>query len=275
MRKEWQRRTIGIAACVLCVGCVYMSVLAGEAADADGPVSNVWLSVVELPTQARISVTLPTSYGFAVVGSVEDGDNGPVTSDNGKVLLSNVRVEVTEPSTLATPGQYRINTVGLPQLSLENYSTDVRGEHAAEENPEREGLPVEVRPYIIEIPEALLNGVTQTHHWKPIEIDPTGDQTLFKRYRMGIGKKWLDTLGSVIAEGKTVPAYFMGGSLELPAPPDVPGNGWTAGGLAKAPSISAFDVDVQVGGVQNQYTQVEQSLKVGEIGWQITPGTLP
>ena len=37
------------------------------------------------------------------------------------------------------------------------------------------------------------------------------------------------------------------------------------------PSETEIAYDVQVGGTQNQYKQVEQSVKVGEIIWEITP----
>lgn len=280
MKKITYRRMAGAAAVVLCSGCLAMSALADDpsapAPYEDGPTSNLWLSVVELPSQARLSVTAPVSYGFAVVGTVEPADNARVSSEDGTVLLSNVRVEVTRPSdTGASNGEYTITTVGLPQVPLRNYSTDVREEHMDEANPAREGLPVEIRPYIVEEPEFMLNDVAKLHYWKPIGTDPTGDAALFKRYRMGIDGKWFDTPGKVTDGKDLFDAFFLDTNLALPAPPDVAGNGWNADGAAKVPSITAFDVDVQVGGTRNQYNQVEQSVKVGEIGWEIIPGELP
>lgn len=281
MKKKTYQKMMGAAAVFLCSGCLAISAMAdnpkASAPYEEGPVSNLWMSVVELPSQARVSVTVPVSYGFAVVGSVDSSANGAVKSSDGTVLLSNVRVQVTKPSSgngLAD-GEYTITTVGLPQVPLRNYSTDERGEAADGSNPVREGIPVEIKPYVTETPETLIGSVVKLHHWKPIETDPTGDTALFKRYRMGLDGKWFDTPGKITAGNKVLDAYFLGGKLSLEAPPDVPVNGWNAGGTAKVPYVGYFDVDVQVGGVQNQYNQVEQSVKVGQIGWEIIPGKLP
>lgn len=275
------RKTAGIAAAVICCSSIAMSALADTTAGsepyADGPASSLWLSVVELPSQARISVTIPTNYGFAVVGSVETGAVGAVTSADGNILLSNVRVKVTKPSggNGAADGEYIITTEGLPQVPVENYSTDVREENLGEDNPPREGLPVEVKPYVVEVPDMVLDNVTKQHYWKPVETDPTGDRDLFKRYRIGLNGKWFDNKGSISDGKKNYDACFPGENLSLAAPPDVQTNGWNASGTAKVPYRTYFDVDVQVGGVQNQYNQVEQSVKVGKIGWEIIPGKLP
>lgn len=279
MKSKTYRKTVQAAAALICSGSIAISALADSPAASepyvDGPTSNLWLSVVELPSQARISVTVPTSYGFAVVGSVNSADNGAVTSQNGTVLLSNVRVEVTSSADGTEDGAYTITEEGLPEVTLENRSTDVRDEYLDQPEPPREGLPVEVQPYVVEIPDTLLDGVTGQHHWKPIGADPTGDRQMFKRYRMGIAGKWFEAEGTVTDGKKNYDAYFLNGKLPLPAPPDVQTGGWTTGGAAKEPSISHFDVDVQVGGVQNQYDQVEQSVKIGQIGWEIIPGELP
>lgn len=281
MKKNTYRKIVQAAAAVICSGCITMSALADDPAGpvpyTDGPSSNLWLSVVELPSQARISVTVPTSYGFAVVGSVESSDTGAVTSADGTILLSNVRVEVTSPSSGggAADGAYTITTVGLPRAPLENRSTDVREEDLDKPNPPRVGLSVEVKPYVVETPDTVLGNVTRQHYWKPTGTDPTGDSGMFKRYRMGLDGAWFETAGTISDGKKNYDAYFLERNLSLPAPPDVPVNGWSAAGTAKVPSISYFDVDVQIGGIRNQYNQVEQSVKVGQIGWEIIPGELP
>lgn len=281
MNKKVYKKVAGVAAVVLCSGCITMSALAtgGDpptAAYDDGPTSNLWLSVVELPSQARLSVTVPVSYGFAVVGTVDSNDTSRVSSEDGTILLSNVRVKVTKPSEAGvSKGEYTITTTGMPQVPFNNYSTDVREEHMSEANPPREGLAVEIKPYIVEEPDTVIGMVTKQHYWKPVGDDPTGDPALFKRYRMGLEGKWFDTKGN-ISDGKEVyDAFFLSENLPLEAPPDVQTNGWNASGTAKVPSITAFDVDVQVGGTRNQYSQIEQSVKIGVIGWEIIPGELP
>lgn len=259
------RRAAGIAAGILCSSYFCLSVWA------EGPSSNVWLDVVSVETEARISVGVPLSYGFAVVGSVESGDDGPVTSENGRLLLSNVRVEVTDPKT----GEYTIQVTGEREVPLKNYSTDVREEDLGSDNPERVGLPVSVRPYIREVPTTIINGITREHHWKPVKDEPQGVPEDFKKYRMGLNGEYFSEEGSIRDDSDSVTVYRLESELELEAPSNVEENGWTAGGLALIPSVTYVPVDVQVGGIQNQYKQVEQSVKVGAINWEITPGTLP
>lgn len=278
MKKKWVRRTVGSTAILLYGVLFLLTVRAEPAADAgaytDGPSSNLWLSVVEQESEARISVTVSTNYGFAVVGSVESSDSVPVSSKDGTILLSNVRVEVAKPSSDGENGEYMVTLAGLPRVTVRNYSTDVRADGLGTENPVRHGLPVQVKPFIKEVPESPLGEKLIAHHWKPIAEDPTGKQDMFKCYRLQVGGAWLDTPVQVTEDGKTDTVFAAAAPLELEAPPDVPANGWNAGGTAKFPSTAYFDVDVQVGGLRNQYTQVEQSLKVGQIGWEIIPGSL-
>lgn len=259
------RKAAGLAAGILCSGCFCLSVLA------EGPFTNVWLDVVQVETAARISVGVPMSYGFAVVGSVEDTDSGPVTSENGKLLLSNVRVVVTDPET----GEYAIQVTGERAVPLKNYSTDVREENLGEDNPEREGLPVSVHPYIKEVPDTFINNMLTKHHWKPVAGEPQGVEEDFKKYRMGLNEAYFSDEEIINDDSGPVTVYWLESDFELEAPSNVAENGWTAGGLALIPSVSYVPVAVQVGGVQNQYKQVEQSVKVGTINWEITPGTLP
>lgn len=280
MNKQIYKKMMGAAAAVLCSVWMTISVLADDPPRAatydEGPTSNLWLSVVELQSEARLSVTVPVSYGFAVVGTVDTADDKPVTSADGMILLSNVRVEVTDPSDPdKSNGKYTITTTGNAQVTVNNYSTDVRIGNLGVPNPPREGLPVEIKAYVVETPDTLLEVMTGQHYWKPIEIDPTGQPDLFKRYRMGVDGKYFDTPGTINDGKKDYDAYFQGENLSLPAPPDVLENGWNASGIARVPAVTAFKVDVQVGGTRGQYHQVEQSVMVGKIGWEIIPGELP
>lgn len=286
MRKENGRR-LGVLAVAMTTSCFVAFSAWGAPGDSgssteynEGPASNLWLTVVETASQARISVTVPTSYGFVVVGSVEPTDSGSVTSENGKVLLPNVRVNVTNPSTGPnhTDGEYVLSVDGPSQVLIKNYSTDVPEDQLDLDNPQRFGIGVKVRPYVQEIEqfEALPN-VLRRHYWKPVTTgtDPSGDAGLFKYYRLGMNGMWCDIPGSIKEGGATKRVYSLDGILEIPAPPDLEQNGWTAGGTALVPYIMAFDMDVQVGGIQNQYKQVEESVRVGQIGWQIVPDTWP
>ena len=234
--------------------------------------TNLWLTVAK-PSLARVSVTVPLSLGFAVVGSTDETVAGAVTTENGRVILPNVRVVVDTPSTDTSDGAYHLEVTGPSSIVLKNYSTDVREEHMEEEDPPREGIPVEVRPSVYEVPDTIIEGITRQHYWKPIGTDPTGDVNLFKRYRIGLGGMWMDTATSLLVNGAYRDVYRLNGTLKLAAP-DVKTFGLTEGGTANVPSENEFAMDVQVGGVQNQYRQVEQSVKVGEIIWEIKPGEL-
>ena len=146
----------------------------------------------------------------------------------------------------------------------------MREESQSETDPPREGIEVEVRPSVFEVPDTIIEGVTRQHYWKPIGTDPTGDTTLFKRYRIGMNGMWMDTLTPMMVNGAYKDVYRLNGKLRLSAP-DVATYGLTEGGTAKVAADTEFTMDVQVGGIQSQYRQVEESVKVGEIIWEITP----
>lgn len=254
----------GILTAALCIGS-----LAGPVY-ADGPDSNVWIDVVQTPVEARISVTVPLSYGFAVIGSVQSGDSGPVSVEDGNLLLSNVRVEVSSPSNALpeAPGfpEYSVHILSEAALPVRNYSTDVRDENINLVNLKREGLAVRLEPYMV----AVTDGIS--HHWKPSAAVPTTDDSDFKKFRMELDGLAFSEADTTSVGGTIKDIIRLGGGIELAAPPDVPQNGYTAAGTANIPSEKYLEVNVKVGGKQNQYKQVEQSLKVGEIHWLIIPG---
>ena len=74
----------------------------------------------------------------------------------------------------------------------------------------------------------------------------------------------------MMVNGAYKDVYRLNGKLRLSAP-DVATYGLTEGGTAKVAADTEFTMDVQVGGIQSQYRQVEESVKVGEIIWEITP----
>jgi len=262
------------AAGLVCTGCLCFSAFASE-----GPTSNVWLSVTQMPSEARVSVTVPLAYGFLVRGSVDPSDQDKVTVENGKVMVPNVKVKVTEPSGSGT-AKYDLETMSESLIPIRNYSTDVREEHLEEENPPREGLPVEVKPFIVGSDSD--NGTV--HHWKAVDYDPTWDEvtlpTNFKEYRMIIDGVAFSEVGQVTIDygssNKVLEdVFWYADKIALDAPDDVPANGYTAAGTANIPSETYVDVSVQIGGMQSEYKQVEESLKAGAIYWQIIPGELP
>ena len=248
---------------------------------AEGPSSNVWLDVVKAPTEMRISVTVPLCYGFAVLGSVESGDTGAVSVEDGNLILSNVKVVVSEPSgpLPGAPGDstFSIETIADSAVPIRNYSTDAGEESAEGEEPKREGLPVSLSPYMLAVPEVRLPGIgVVRHHWKPSVTEPEAIEADFKKFRMeldGYPFSLEDT--TITTKGDILDIIRLDGLIELAAPPDVLTNGYTVAGTAHIPSNTYLSVNVKVGGIQNQYKQVEESLKVGEIVWEIIPGVLP
>ena len=272
--RQWKTKAVmkGIVIVLICTGFLCFSVLAEEES---GPTSNVWLDVIQMPTQAQISVTVPLSYGFAVIGSVNSNDKNPVSKENGNLLLPNVRVVVTTPSgTSGVNAEYAIQTVSGSSIPIRNYSTDVREEYAEEAFLPREGLPVEVRPYMTwdDRYSALV------HHWEPSLTDPTWDgvsaekdaKVNFKKFQMLLNDLPFSKKGQ-----QNVIWLKDESAIALDAPPHVLDYGCTPAGTARIPSEQYISVQVRVGGMQNQYKQAEQSLKVGTIYWDVIPGELP
>lgn len=274
--KRWKKNKVRLTAIgFICVVSLCFSALADE-----GPASNVWLSVIQLPSEARISVTVPLAYGFVVRGSVEDSDRFPVSVEHGNLILPNAKVHVSVPSGPGITAEYELQTISEQAIPIRNYSTDVRKEHIEEENPPREGLPVELKPFIAGYGSD--NG--RTHYWEAVGDDPTWDgvseQTNFKKYQM-----LLNDVPFSIPEQMTISyedgspelkeVFWYAGTIPLNAPEDVMAHGYTAAGTALIPSETYVTASVKVGGSQNEYKQVEESLKVGAVFWQVIPGELP
>jgi len=275
--KRWKKYIVILTAVgFVCTACLRFSALASE-----GPASNVWLSVTQIPSEARVSVTVPLAYGFVVRGSVDSSDTYPVSIENGNLLVPNVKVHVSVPSDsgAGTTAEFELQTISEHTIPILNYSTDVRKEYLEEEHPPREGLPVELKPFIA----GYDSEEGKTHYWKAVGYDPTWDgvssQTNFKEYQMLMDNVAFSVPGQVTIsyedssrELKNV--FWYADIIALNAPEDVMTNGYTAAGTANVPSETYVNVGVKVGGRQDEYSQVEESLKAGAVFCQVIPGEL-
>lgn len=276
--RRWRNKKIRL----ITAGMVGMGSLCFSVSASENPASNVWLSVTQIPSEARISITVPLAYGFVARGSVDSNDANPMTVDNGNLIVPNVKVHVRVPS---NPGsgiaaEYELQTLSEQAIPILNFSTDVREEHMQDENPEREGLPVDLKPFIA----GYDSDGGRTHYWKAVEYDPTWDgvssPTNFKEYQMLIDEIAFSVPGQATIsceDGSTQlkDVFLYKENIALSAPEDVPVYGYTAAGAALIPSRTYITVGVNVGGMQSEYKQVEESLKVGAIFWQVIPGELP
>jgi len=263
-----KKRRMRLAACAAYAAGLCFSASAGST-DNSEPTANVWLDVVELSSEARVSVTVPFGYGFVVLGTAETGEpaaDEAISTANGNLYLPNVRLKAATPSSSQT-AEYQLSYVGA-NLPLENYSTDVRKENMAQTDPKREGLPVKLRPYIID-------SGNSGHFWQISSIQPTNNDGDFKKYRLVLdGKAFSEESKRNI--GRTLTSVVeLSENITLPAPPDVPANGYTAAGTAMVPSQIYVPVDVEIGGRRGQYQHMEQSVNVARIYWEVIPGELP
>jgi len=274
--RRWKKFKVRLTAVgFICAVCLCFSASAGE-----DPASNVWLSVTQLPSEARVSVTVPLAYGFVVRGSVDDSDRVPVSVENENLILPNVKVHVSVPSGPGVTAEYELQMTSGQAVPIRNYSTDIREEHMEDANPPREGLPVELKPFIA----GYGSDSGRTHYWEAVGYDPTWDgiseQTNFKRYQMLLNDNPFSISGQMkISDEDGNPelkdVFWYAGTIPLNAPEDVMAHGYTAAGTALIPSETYVTAGVKVGGSQNEYKQVEESLKVGAIIWQVIPGELP
>lgn len=224
------------------------------AAQAEGPGTNVWLSAVPRPSDTRISVTIPTAIGFVVVGGAAEGATNPISVENGNLLLPNVKVERDGAS------GHKVTVTGESTLRMENYSTDVPEEQLEKPEGERQrvGLAVKVA--------ATIKPQTDSA-WTPIATEPGLAAENAKQYQVSVGvSQPLGVFNKTEANG----ALRLDKSFTLPKPP-VGESGWTTAGVSLVPSRTQLLLDIKVGGTQNMYTTTENSAKVAQIVWEITP----
>lgn len=245
------KTVLGLALAGLVAGAALTS--GALAAESEGPGTNVWISAVPRPSDTRISVTIPTAIGFVVVGSA-DPSTDPISVENGNLLLPNVKVESD-----GADG-HKVTVTGESTLRMENYSTDVPEEEMSKPEGERNriGLAVEVGAKITS---------QAGSKWVPTPTEPGQTEDDVKKFRVSVGVS--EPLG-VFSQTETDGALRLDKSFTLPKPP-VEENGWTVAGVSQVPSRTQLLLDIKVGGTQEMYTTPENSAKVAQIVWEITP----
>lgn len=266
--KRTKRAILGAAAFL---GAVSLWGPVGAWAQEGEPFSNVWLEVIDRPSQDRISVTVPMACGFVVVGSEDETNAEPISAGEGTLLLPNLRVEDAD-------GNPTLEDTG--NLMIKNYSTTVAEDVTSGPEAVRTGLPVRLAAYMEEEP-----GAAGSSTWMLSQVSPASDDAGKRRYRLSLygaafaAEDAPEGFGGGEADGGQTPGedggngdgarFWMDGIISLEAPPDVETNGCTAGGTANLPWEQEVALGAEVGGTRGDYSQVENSVKVGRIHWRI------
>lgn len=224
--------------------------------------TEVWAGIIIEEMDAKIKVEVPTLFAFVVKGAVGTGTTTPVGKGaDGNIYLPNVKVDVTTPSVSGAGAVYNLQTEGNlveeGKLPLTNYSTwDDAGT--------RKGLEVKINGNIKN------EGTPESRkYWTHTTSANTGAAaTNFKNYNVSIDGHEFDAVangGLQMAAGITLaaPDADLGGAA---------GSAVNVGtddyAIVGETHYAAFDVSV--GGNKEQYSQVEESAKIGTIVWTIS-----
>ncbi|MGL4607884.1 MAG: hypothetical protein ACRCU3_10525 [Eubacteriaceae bacterium] len=235
-------------------------------AEISKPEADVYLTVIKYDTYSKVSVTVPTLFAFAVNGTRETSSTTAISVSNGTLLLPNVIINLLDPDD-PTSG-YQLAFVGNAALEFKNYSTTMAVVDG-EGNPNldlsiREGLPVLLNAYIENTGDTPLS----RGNWNVVadNREVTTDSANFKNYRLGFGNP--GTLHQFVDyEGSITNRTWLNNSIPLEKP--VEAGGYTPSGDARIPSVLSLPLDVEIGGVRGQYSQVEESVKAGKIVWTV------
>lgn len=224
--------------------------------------TDVYAGVILEDPDAKIKVHVPTLFAFVVNGSVDSSATNAISVENNNLLLPNLKVEVNEDDGQVTNHSYSIQTVGEGHMYFENCST-ARDE---ENEGARAGIPVSIKGSIRNEGTAV-----SRNYWEHVGTQPGTEDGDFKHYRLSVDDIAFDTAtedgGFGMGEGITLSAPDLGrtgskGSWAYTNLDD--------GNYAITGSQTDVKFGVEVGGKQNNYTQVEESAKVGNIVWTIS-----
>lgn len=250
---------------------ILVSVLFNMTTLADSPSGTVWLHVTDTDPDVRVSVTVPMNFGFVVRGS-QTSSQVEISVDAGTLLLPNFTVDVTDPT--INNGNYSLQVTSGPQMAIKNYSTHMDLDlttNPSQDPTVRVAMPVTLDAYIENAgydAQADTDDPAARGYWEAVSVTPQDIEADFKKYQLGFligadtytfSRQGTETLARRI---------YLDKSIDLAAPDNA--YGFTESGLAKEPFVYPLDLNLVVGGVRGQYSQVEKSLKVGTIYWQIS-----
>lgn len=223
--------------------------------------TEVWAGIIIEEMDAKIKVEVPTLFAFVVKGAVSTDATPVGKGADGNIYLPNVKVDVTTPSVSGAGAVYDLQTVGnlieAGKLPLTNYST-------YDDAGTRKGLEVKINGNIKN------EGTPESRkYWTHTTSGNTGAATTnFKNYNVSIDGNEFNTAsngGLQMAAGITLdaPDADLGGTAGSAA--NVGNDDYAIVGETH---YAAFDVSV--GGQKDQYSQVEESAKIGTIVWTIS-----
>lgn len=228
--------------------------------------TDIYAGVILEDPDAKIRVNVPTLFAFVVNGSVESKfDDKAITVENEALLLPNVKVNV-EDGTVADGEKrnYQVEVVSDGAMYFENFSTK-RADADSTSTSGRDGIEVKITGSIENQGEAV-----SRNYWEHIGGEPSGEKGKdFKKYRLSVSEK--DAAAPNFFEVELGNGIFgMKDAIALDAP-DVSSedNVDKETNYAINGSKKFVDFGVQVGGTRTDYTQVEESAKVGTIVWTV------
>ena len=262
-----------------------MAATSGGVAQSSAGSTDIIAGVMVDDEDMKLKVEVPTTFAFVVNGTVgTQGKSDAITVESGGLLLPNVKVKVDKPSTGedTKDGTYHLEIGELGNWKFTNYSTRIKRESGDEGKfdpaTDRVGVAVDVWG-------AVQNEGTPSsrNYWNHVATGASGEAG-FKQYTLSVKSDKVVAKGAANSEtGAEETVKFAtaqdDGTLAMPKAIRVPAPDATAGvdkvtkyALAGAEADATFNVEV--GGVRGNYTQVEESAKVGTVIWTIqTPTT--
>lgn len=263
---QGKRKMRGAALLLSGVLCFSGGVLPSKAAP-KGPDADVYMNVLKRDTHALLSVTLPTTYAFAVNGTTKLDSQVEISVAADTLLLPNVTIKLkneTDPSK-----GYEVELTGPPSLPFRNYST-VTAEQDADgnvnfDNGLRTGAAVFVNGYL----EEEGTGRETRGGWDAVteDTDVTTAEANFKNYKITLGEGAEKCAFSKPDQEAGADKIWLDKKINLAAPSGE--LGYDSAGLAKVPFEAALPLDVKVGGRRGQYHVAESSVKAGTIRWSV------